>query len=130
MNNGDESYDKYDIKKQSIFTKILKRRPSTKKINEVLEIRDDNEGERRTFYNDNFRLYYEFNEKLLKLIKKEKLEEHNLKLIIMTGQFLKPYLKSAHKNEFLIDLVLLMKDLQKYKARLTVNPKYTIGYIF
>ena len=125
MNNSDENYDKYDIEKQSIFTEILEKRPSTEEINEVLEIRDDNERERETFYNDNFKLYNKFNTKLLKLIKKEKLEEHNLKLIIMTGQFLKPYLKSAHKNEFLIDLVLLMKDLQKYKARLTVNPKYS-----
>ena len=138
MNNENVKYAEYDIKKQPIFDDIVnikdesvrkKIRPTTEEIDELFDV--ENIRMRERYYNFHLNLFLEFIIRLLELIepkkKKKKItkHEHDLKLIIMTGQFLKPYLDSKHKEYLETEFLQFLGELRHYKALLTVNnPPY------
>jgi len=137
MNNENVKYAEYDIKKQAVFDDIVnikdesvrkKVRPTTEEIDELFEV--ENPQVRERYNNFHLNLFFEFIIRLLELLepkKKEKIDtdERNLKLIIMTGQFLKPYLDSKHKKYLAEGLHPFLGELRHYKALLTVNnPPY------
>lgn len=135
MNNENVNIDEYDIKKQPIFDDIVnikdesvrkKVRPSTEEIDELFDV--ENPQVRERYNNFHLNLFFEFIIRLLELIepKKKKItpkdeDEYKLKLIIMTGQFLKPYLDSKHKEYLAEGLLPFLGELRHYKALLTVN---------
>jgi hypothetical protein len=138
MNNENINYDEYDIEKQPIFDDLVNKdesvrknvRPTTEEINELFE--GILPPARRRLYNYHLNLFLDFIDRLLELIepKKQKItpkddDEYKLKLIIMTGQFLKPYLDSKHKKYLAEELLPFLGELRHYKALLTVNnPPY------